>query len=158
MPKNLIMPKESIYKTEEVRYLNTEIPTYEEFLKTYQVDEKVSVSYMSEIDGLEKGYGPCYKCGESWITFELEIVLKNSRGGWKKSTVYDIVDACKTASEIKEKKGFWNDNNPSFSSRERNSLVDRIISAVDEHVRNSRNIDRTVTNDVVDSNDDCSIL
>jgi len=51
--------KENIYKTEEVRYLNNEIPTYEEFLKTYKSDERVKVSYWFEIHSQIKGYGPC---------------------------------------------------------------------------------------------------
>jgi hypothetical protein len=40
MPKinPYLIPKE-YKKTEEVRYLNTEIPSYEEFMKTYQSDE-----------------------------------------------------------------------------------------------------------------------
>jgi hypothetical protein len=55
----------NIPKVEEVRYLNEEIPTYEEFLKNYKVDERVKDSYESEINAyaeLGKGYGPCYYC------------------------------------------------------------------------------------------------
>lgn len=37
MPKNNIylIPKENLPKTEEIRYVNTEIPSYEDFLKNY---------------------------------------------------------------------------------------------------------------------------
>jgi len=53
------IPKENIYKTEEVIYLKNEIPTYEEFLKNYKVDERVTASYWSEIHSQIRGYGPC---------------------------------------------------------------------------------------------------
>jgi hypothetical protein len=63
MPKNII-PKENFPKIEEIREINNEIPTYEEFLKTYQVDQKVNESYENEIESygdieVNKGYGPC---------------------------------------------------------------------------------------------------
>ena len=48
-----------IPKTETVYELKNEIPSYEEFLKTWKKDELVNASYESEINGLEKGYGPC---------------------------------------------------------------------------------------------------
>lgn len=38
------IPKENLPKIAEVRYLKIEIPTYEEFMKTYEKDEKVSAS------------------------------------------------------------------------------------------------------------------
>ena len=49
-------------KIVEVRYLNNEIPSYEEFLKNYKVDERVKASYESEMNAyaeLGKGCGPC---------------------------------------------------------------------------------------------------
>jgi len=87
MPKNII-PQESFPKIEEVREVENQIPTYEEFLKNYQVDQEVSKSYENELNsysdiGIVKGYGPCYDCGNYDLTFELEIILKNSRGGRK---------------------------------------------------------------------------
>src|SRR4051794_23573589 len=57
-----------IPKTEIVAEIKSEIPTYEEFMKTYQADEQVKASYDNEINsyndlGVEKGYGPAtYKC------------------------------------------------------------------------------------------------
>jgi len=48
-------------KVEEVKYLNTEIPTYEEFLKTYKENEQVNASYEAEYqERLLNGpqYGP----------------------------------------------------------------------------------------------------
>ena len=161
MTKPTYLPKENFPKIEEVKEIENQIPTYEEFLKNYQVDQEVSESYESELNsygdiGIVKGYGPCYKCGRGELTFELEIVLKNSRGGRKRTTVYDIVDALRVASKIERREGFWDDGNPSFSSRERESLVNRIINSIDEHVSDSKSINRTVVNDVDD--DDCLIL
>jgi len=71
MPKTnpYLIPKENQIKTEEVRYLNTEIPSYEEFMKTYEANERVNASYYEELEAQEKGYGPCYYCPyevESW--------------------------------------------------------------------------------------------
>jgi len=62
MPKTnpYYIPKENIIKTEEVRYLNTEIPSYEEFMKTYDYDEALMASYEAEYEALRQiyGYGP----------------------------------------------------------------------------------------------------
>ena len=60
MTKDNLIPK-----TETIYELKNEIPSYEEFLKTYQGDEAVENSYLSEIDSLEKGYGPCYVCTQN---------------------------------------------------------------------------------------------
>jgi len=47
MPKlNPYYVKENQIKTEEVRYLNSEIPSYEEFMKTYDYDELLAASYV----------------------------------------------------------------------------------------------------------------
>jgi hypothetical protein len=64
MPKNII-PKDNIPKIEEIREVDNKIPTYEEFVKNYQVDQTVSDSYESEIAnyiniGTSKVSGPCY--------------------------------------------------------------------------------------------------
>ena len=53
-----------IAKVEEIHEIKDEIPSYEEFMKIYQSDDKVTASYESEINayddlGIEKGYGPC---------------------------------------------------------------------------------------------------
>jgi len=141
---------------EEVREIKSEIPSYEEFLRNYKMDERVSASYWAENETKARGYGPCYSCGNGDLTFELEIILKNSRGGRAQRTVYDIVDAFRAASEIERKEGYWSNGNPSFSSWERKTLVDRIINSIDEHVSDNRSIDRTVVNDIDD--DDCTIL
>ena len=48
MPKNTYFIKENIPKIEEVREMNTEIHSYEEFLKSYKGDELVENSYQTE--------------------------------------------------------------------------------------------------------------
>ena len=62
MPKinPYLIPKENQIKTEEIRYLNTEIPSYEEFMKTYDYDEALMASYEAEYEALRQiyGYGP----------------------------------------------------------------------------------------------------
>jgi hypothetical protein len=64
--KNMV--KENLIpKTETVYEIKSEIPSYEEFLKTYEKDGKVTESYEHEINAygdLGKGYGPCsdYRC------------------------------------------------------------------------------------------------
>jgi hypothetical protein len=77
MPKNII-PKENFPKIEEIREINNEIPTYEEFLKTYQVDQKVNDSYENEIEsysdiGVSKGYGPCSVCYKDTYWIDLKM-------------------------------------------------------------------------------------
>lgn len=50
MPKinPYLIPKETQIKTEEVRYLNTEIPSYEEFMKTYEPSDFVETIIEAE--------------------------------------------------------------------------------------------------------------
>ena len=46
-----------IPETEEVRYLNSEVPTYEEFMKSYKSDERISDSY--DLENQDQAlYGP----------------------------------------------------------------------------------------------------
>ena len=64
MTKNIYLPKENIPKIEEVREIETEIPSYEEFLKNYQVDQETNNSYENELNSysdieVNKGFGPC---------------------------------------------------------------------------------------------------
>lgn len=67
MPKNTYFIKENYKKVEEVREVENEIPSYEEFLKNYNADEKVNNSYENELNsysdiGISKGFGPCHIC------------------------------------------------------------------------------------------------
>jgi len=79
MPKlnPYLIPKENIVKTEEVRYLNNEIPTYEEFLKNYKVDERIKDSYEAEYqDKLLHGpqYGPGNETSKEVVKFGIKTV------------------------------------------------------------------------------------
>jgi radical SAM superfamily enzyme len=65
MPKNIYLPKENKKPTETVYEIKNEIPTFEEFMKTYENDEKINESYEDEVRsygviGIVKGYGPVY--------------------------------------------------------------------------------------------------
>ena len=101
-----------IPKTEMVYELKNEIPSYEEFLKSYKRDELVEKSYQaeleaqSEINSLKKVCGPCSQCKNSSLAFKLEIILKNSRGGRAWVTVHNVDDAYEVASEIVREVGF----------------------------------------------------
>jgi hypothetical protein len=55
---NIYLPKENIPKTEEVREIDNkyEIPTYEEFIKTYKHDSNLNYDDLNET---QKGYGLC---------------------------------------------------------------------------------------------------
>jgi len=55
--ENIIPKTETIYELKE-KY---EIPSFEEFLKTYKSDKTVENSYWSEIDNYDniRSYGPC---------------------------------------------------------------------------------------------------
>ena len=65
MPKNIYLPKENYKKVEEIRELENQVPTYEEFVSNYNADKKVNNSYENEIEsysdiGVSKGFGPCH--------------------------------------------------------------------------------------------------
>jgi len=65
MPKNVYLP-ENFPKIEEVREVENYIPTYEEFLRTYETEQKVSDSYRNELNSysdirVSKNFGPMYR-------------------------------------------------------------------------------------------------
>ena len=66
MVKNNQIPFEVKKPFETVQELKNEVPSYEEFMKTYESDENLNyddLSY-SDISDKGKGYGPCYRnCG-----------------------------------------------------------------------------------------------
>jgi len=58
MPKNTYFIKENYKKIEEVREVENQIPSYEEFVKTYQ-QEQVNYEDLTHTDiGSSKNYGP----------------------------------------------------------------------------------------------------
>ena len=62
--------------------IKNETPSYEEFMETYENDGSLNYGDLSSSSvGEARGCGPCFACGNSDIKFELEMILKNSRGG-----------------------------------------------------------------------------
>lgn len=73
--KNLYL-MENKKPVELVQELKSEIPTYEEFIRNYESDDLVSVSYVNEFNAnaeLGKGYGPCDVCKEPEVTVEFKF-------------------------------------------------------------------------------------
>jgi len=66
MPKENLIPIENKKPFEIVHEVKNEVPSFEEFMKTYESDENLNyddLSY-SDISDKGKGYGPCEKyCG-----------------------------------------------------------------------------------------------
>ena len=64
MPKqNPYLIKENKTQVEEVREIDYQVPSYEEFMRNYENDKKVSESYELEVDSyrdlrVDKSYGP----------------------------------------------------------------------------------------------------
>ena len=72
---NNLIPKENIAQIEEVREINTEIPSFEEFMKTYESDGNLNYADLNGSDiGTQKGYGPCDKSCETVITDNGNVV------------------------------------------------------------------------------------
>jgi hypothetical protein len=81
MVNEIIIPKENIAKTEEIREINTEIPSYEEFLKTYKNDGNLNYADLSGgIGEVMMGYGPCEKSCETVIQDENGNVIYTCTG------------------------------------------------------------------------------
>ncbi len=65
MPKQnqYLITKENYKKVEEVREIENKIPSFEEFLKTYNENERINDNYQGEFDSygdirVNKSYGP----------------------------------------------------------------------------------------------------
>jgi len=148
-----LIPKENIAKIEEIREINNEIPSYEEFMKTYENDEQVKASYLDEINsygdlGVEKGYGPCNSCSGSNrnLNFELAITLLNCIGDGKGCTVCNVDSARKQARNIVAKTGHWTNFFYShFSQGDRKKLSDKINGKINYH-REGNAVNESVCN------------
>jgi len=153
--ENFIPQTETVY---EVYELKNEIPTYEEFLKNYKVDERVKTSYESEIDNygkLEKGYGPCVSCVDSVYRtvsngsteFKLEIRLVNVAGAVISQTVYSVKQARDAIMGIRYSRDDWGGSWSLgfFSGVNRERLVSGIIQLIDMHEKDGDPIDTTVS-------------
>jgi hypothetical protein len=74
MVKNNGIPFEVKKPFETVYELKNEIPSFEEFMKTYETDGNLNYDDLSGVDiGTQKGYGPCDTCkaDERWMKFEM---------------------------------------------------------------------------------------
>jgi hypothetical protein len=79
MTKNTYFIKENIPKIEEVKEIENEIPSYEEFMKNYKSDELVENSYQAEHEA-KITHGPQYGPGRSDFS-DLCRRIKNELGG-----------------------------------------------------------------------------
>jgi len=59
MPKNIYLIKENYKKVEEVRKIENEIPSYEEFLNNYNQEQINYEDLTYENISSSKGFGPC---------------------------------------------------------------------------------------------------
>ncbi len=83
---NNLVPKENIVKTEEVREINNKVPSFEEFMESYESEKGVVESYENEFKSYDdisitKGYGPCsgYSCSyPDNVRFYLKIGFSHS--------------------------------------------------------------------------------
>ncbi|CAG8725866.1 15193_t:CDS:2, partial [Dentiscutata erythropus] len=88
MVNNNLITKENYKKVEEIRELESQIPTYEEFVKNYQSDQEVNSSYENEIEiyndiSSPKTYGPMYRASaessrEAFIPLKIRCLENNS--------------------------------------------------------------------------------
>ena len=86
---NNFIPKENLAKVEEVREIEkieNKIPSFEEFMKTYKSDKKVSRSYDLEVDSYDDIREP-KKSGPMFNIFQLFQVLLNTPTGSVVDTV-----------------------------------------------------------------------
>ena len=94
MPKNII-PKDNNPKIFEVREVENQIPSYEEFLKSYQ-QEQVNYEDLTHIDiGSSKSYGPMWgnsQQGERWTNLRIPCLAF----GCKNTAITNLIhiDGC----------------------------------------------------------------
>jgi len=126
-------PFETVYE------LKNEIPSFEEFMKDYKVDENLNYDDLKNGDiSKTKGYGPCESCHPSSAShdksFRLHIILKNSIAS-KTKRVYNTYDASIASRDIESSSGYWKGGIMSgiFSEENRNCLAENIREAINRH-------------------------
>ena len=83
MTKENLIPIENKKPFETVAELKNEVPSFEEFMKTYESDENLNYDDLtfSDISDKGKGYGPCYKdCGYGVVNPNCECYINRSEG------------------------------------------------------------------------------
>jgi hypothetical protein len=90
---------------ELVQEVNNEVPSFEEFMKTYE--GPVNYDDLNNGDISEtKGYGPCSNCGRSDHIFKLKFSMTNTRG-YGKTDVYSTEQALSASVDILLDKNSW---------------------------------------------------
>ncbi|CAG8456164.1 26254_t:CDS:2, partial [Gigaspora margarita] len=95
--KNVYLVENKKAQVEEVREINNKMPSYEEFMKTYENDGNLSYDDLSSGDvGEVKGYGPCSwdnpncSCYDNNRNFQLRVCATSVVEGCMQS--YGYVD------------------------------------------------------------------
>jgi hypothetical protein len=83
MPKENLIPIENKKPFETVAEIKNETPSFEEFMKTYEVDERVNESYQNEISsysniGERKVSGPMYSVSSDSTAFSIKYRFNHS--------------------------------------------------------------------------------
>jgi hypothetical protein len=111
MPKNIYSIKENYKKVEEVREIENETPSFEEFMENYEFDERVINSYKDEVNHVNvwvpKGSGPCRwsnpscscQYGERWIDLRIPCPVS----GCGNTSVINQTHSCGGQAEISNK-------------------------------------------------------
>jgi len=149
-----------------------EIPSYEEFLETYQGNQAIEESYQNEIADYEaKVYGPCSKsnctCTREELriqllekqleiykerervqkrSFKLDITLENQFGAYRNKTVYTVGDAITASEQIRGGTGYWAGGAfVAFQQNNRERLADKVMEWVKIAEQNlTRDIDESL--------------
>jgi len=83
MPKENLIPIENKKPFETVAEIKNEVPSFEEFMKTYESDERVNESYQNEISsysniGERKVSGPMYSVSSDSTAFSIKYRFNHS--------------------------------------------------------------------------------
>lgn len=134
---------------ETVQELKNETPNFEEFMKTYEVDENLNYDDLTYSDISEiKGYGPCSSCSGSNrnLTFKLKIHLLNCMGGERSMTVYNTDSAHSEVNKIVSETGHWEDEFLDYYSQgDRKKLANKIKGEISWH-KKGHEVDLSVCN------------
>jgi len=156
--KKFIEIKKPVEIVQELKGDEYQIPSFEEFMKTYENDGSLNYDDLSDGSVSEvKGYGPCHSCGNRNLQFRLQITLTKWDGGGITATVFSTEEAERAAREIREGTGFWEGTFKTgpFTDSSRHALAYKVMNQVDIH-KNGRSVDEDVS--YKDSFHPCSIM
>jgi len=137
MVKEIIIPKENKAQIEEVREIENEYPSYEDFMKTYEIDKKVSESYANELGSYgdlmasrSYGPGPVHSVLDSSGQFErfcetFDLIandpIRRARNEWLEEKLKDFIE------KTREQKNSSNSNTFSINYSFNHEEVDEKI-------------------------------